>query len=69
MAAIVTHDSFGVSGCSGGVKNVQRIGRVDDDAVMRLCCRHDVLPVDISSGDQVCLLLWSLQDDAGIRFM
>ena len=69
MAAIVTHDAFGLPGRSRGVKNVQRIGCVYDHALVRARSGNGLVPVDIAAANQLCPLLGTLQDDAKVRCM
>ena len=64
MAAIVAHDSLGLSRRSRRVQQVQRVGGLDRYAGVWLCHRHGVIPVDVATVDHAGRNLGPLQNDA-----
>ncbi len=69
MAAIVAHHALRLPGGARSVKNVERIGRSDRDAVRRFGRCHGLAPIRVAPRRQLCHRLFALQNDAAFRLV
>ena len=69
MAAVVADDPLRLPGRAGRVEDVERIGRLDRDAVGRLGAGDRLLPVDVPARDELRLESAALEDDAALRLV
>ena len=67
VPAVVPHDPLGLAGGTGGVEDIQGIGRPHRDAVGGRCISQELRPVQISPRLQVSAQLRSLQQDDEFR--
>ena len=70
MAAVVAHHALGSPGGARCVEDIERVGGRDWDTVDR-APRHNGLvaslgPVEVAASNHCGLLLWTLQDEAGV---
>jgi hypothetical protein len=64
MCSVVADHAPGPAGGARGIRDVQRVGDPDGDAVAWLGSGHRLLPMQVTVGDQGCRCLRALQDDA-----
>ena len=71
VAAVVAHHALGPPGGARGVEDVERVGGRDRHAIVHRVRRYNRLvarlgPVEVAASNQRRLLLWALQDEAGV---
>ena len=69
MAAVIPHYAFWLSGCTGSVDDIERIGSFNGHTVCGYCICHYVIPVVITTGSHFCFYLRTLINDASCRFV
>ena len=69
VAAVVADDPLRLPGRAGGVEDVERIGRLDRDALRRLRAGDRLRPRNIPPADELRLERRPLEDDAALRLV
>ena len=66
MTTVIANNPLGLTGCAGGIEDIQRIGRCDGHALMGLRLGHNSGPIDVPPLNQRSSLLRPLQDNTTI---